>query len=110
MDINVYLAIRGLFHTKWDPAVLDLLDERPDRFLALSRRVRASIDQELAEGSVNRALNRLTDLGYVWSRLQQVRGQQVAVYELTERGERALATYRALIAAYEQVDQDRGAA
>jgi DNA-binding PadR family transcriptional regulator len=110
MDINVYLAIRELFHTKWDPAVLDLLAERSDRYLALSRRVRATIDPHLVEGSVSRSLNRLNDLGYVRTRVSQDTGREISLYELTDRGRRALATYGAIIAAYEQVTLDCGAA
>jgi DNA-binding PadR family transcriptional regulator len=107
MDVDAYLEIRDLFSTKWDPAVLAALDEAPCRFLALVRWMRSHVDTEILDGTVSRSLDRLQELGYVQATPRSDGEREVSVYELTVDGQRALAAYRAIIAAYRQVRPSR---
>ena len=103
MNVNDYLEIRDLFQTKWDPAVLEVLAERPYRFLALVRRVRVTVDNEILDGTVARSLDRLQELRYVDTRPVPAGDRDVLVYALTDRGINTLTAYQAIIAAYRQV-------
>lgn len=100
MDIGLYLEVRQLFQTKWDPAVLDALAERPYRYLALVRRLRRQVDDQLVDGHVTRCLTRLQELGLVHAEAVEQGRQSYALYSLTDDGRRALATYRALLSTY----------
>jgi DNA-binding HxlR family transcriptional regulator len=103
MHVSDYLEIRDLFQTKWDPAVLAALSQRPARFLALVRRVRSSVDDEVPDGTVARSLDRLQQLGYVHADPHREGEREYLDYTLTVRGVQAVAAYRAIIAAYRRV-------
>lgn len=100
MDVHLYLEVRRLFQTKWDPALLDALAERPYRYLALVRRLRRTVDDQLVDGHVTRSLTRLQELGLVRSDVVAQGRQKYAVYTLTADGRHALATYRAILTTY----------
>jgi DNA-binding PadR family transcriptional regulator len=103
MNVNDYLEIRDLFSTKWDPAVLAVLGEKPCRFLALVRRVRRRIDHEILDGAISRSLDRLQELGYVCAHPIADGEREVSMYGLTDQGRQALDEYRAIIDAYRRV-------
>jgi DNA-binding HxlR family transcriptional regulator len=107
MNVNDYLEIRDLFSTKWDPAVLAVLGNEPCRFLALVRQMRSHVDNEILDGTISRSLDRLQELGYVKATPWSEGEREVSVYGLTVEGQRALTTYRAIIAAYRQVRPPR---
>jgi DNA-binding PadR family transcriptional regulator len=107
MDVDDYLEIRDLFSTKWDPAVLAILGKEPCRFLALVRRMRSHVDNEILDGTISRSLDRLQELGYVSGTPRSEGEREVSVYGLTAEGKRALTAYRAIIAAYRQVRPPR---
>jgi hypothetical protein len=70
VDVDLYLRVRQLFETKWDPAVLDLLAERPSRYLALVRRAQRMVgeqvaDEHIVEATITRTLQRLQQAGLV---------------------------------------------
>jgi DNA-binding PadR family transcriptional regulator len=92
-----------LFHTKWDPAVLSVLSEKPRRFLALVRAVRATVGGEILDGTVARSLDRLQQFGHVTTESVQFGERVVTVYCLTDRGREQLMAYQAIVAAYRQV-------
>lgn len=107
MHVNDYLEVRDLFQTKWDPAVLEVLSERPSRFLALVRKARLAVDSEILDGTVARSLDRLQQLGYVRADPVSAGEREVLVYTLTNEGVHVVATYRAIIAAYRRVRELR---
>jgi DNA-binding HxlR family transcriptional regulator len=107
MNVNDYLEIRDLFQTKWDPVVLEVLFERPHRFLALVRRMRTTVDSEIADRSITRSLDRLQELGFVGAAPEPVGGRDVLVYALTDNGVRVVTAYQAMIFAYRQVRPPR---
>jgi DNA-binding PadR family transcriptional regulator len=108
MDVGVYLEVRDLFRYKWDPAILDVLAERPYRYLALGRRVRTLVDGTMEHGAVNRALARLQEAGYIHATPASAGGRDISVYELTDEGYQALATYRAILSTFEQMRSPEG--
>jgi DNA-binding HxlR family transcriptional regulator len=102
VDVVLYLEVRQLFGTKWDPAILDVLAERPCRYLVLVRRLRRSVHDRLDDRHVTRALARLQDRGLVRAD-DVVQGRCVhVVYRLTEGGRQVLGTYRVLLTSYAQ--------
>jgi DNA-binding HxlR family transcriptional regulator len=103
MNVNDYLEIRDLFQTKWDPAVLEVLSERPHRFLALVRRMRSAVNSEIPDRSITRSLDRLQELGFVGAAQEPVGGRDVLVYALTDSGVDIVTAYQAIILAYGQV-------
>jgi DNA-binding PadR family transcriptional regulator len=103
MDVSVYLEVRDLFKFKWDPAVLDVLAECPYRYLALARRVRTLVAGTMEHGAVTRALVRLQEAGYVHATPTSAGARDISVYELTDKGHQALATYRAILSTFEQM-------
>lgn len=113
MDIDLYLRVRRLFETKWDPVVLDLLAERPSRYLTLVRRAQRVVgeqvaDEHIVEANITRSLHRLQRLGLVRADALAQGRRRVAVYHLTDRGRSVLDTYRALLAAYDSTGTDDG--
>jgi DNA-binding PadR family transcriptional regulator len=100
VDVDLYLEVRQLFQTKWDPAVLDVLAERPCRYLALVRKLRRTVDDQLVDGHVTRCLSRLQELGLVRADVVVQGRREYAVYCLSDEGRRVLATYRALLVTY----------
>ena len=103
MDVSLYLEVRDLFRSKWDPAILDVLSERPYRFLALARRVRLIIGGSMEQVAVNRALSRLQEAGYIHATPANAGARDISIYELTDEGHQALATYRAILCTFEQM-------
>jgi DNA-binding PadR family transcriptional regulator len=99
VDLGTYREIEGLFHYKWDAAILDVLAEEPRRYLALARRVQTTVHPNLSEGEVTRTLSRLGKLGVI-RKTSRTDGRPCEVYELTEKGHQTLAAYHAIIAAY----------
>jgi DNA-binding PadR family transcriptional regulator len=100
MDVDLYLEVRQLFQTKWDPAVLAVLAKRPCRYLALARRLRRVVDDQLVDGHVTRCLARLQDRRLIRADIVAQGQRQYAVYGLTDDGRRALEAYRVILTAY----------
>jgi DNA-binding PadR family transcriptional regulator len=105
VDVDLYLRVRQLFETKWDPAVLDLLAERPSRYLALVRRAQRMVgeqvaDERIVEATITRTLQRLQQAGLVRADVIAQGRRRLAVYHLTDRGRQALDAYQAMLVAY----------
>jgi DNA-binding PadR family transcriptional regulator len=87
--------------------VLDLLAERPARYLALVRRAQRLVEDQLDDGqivdaNVTRSLQRLQRAGLVHADIQRQGRRRLAVYRLTDRGREVLGSYRVILTAYAQ--------
>src|SRR5690349_7559477 len=101
MDVNSYREIQDLFRTDWEPAILDVVAERPYRFLALARRVRDTVDASFIDGNLTRSLTRLQEMALVHkTHGADDDGRPCQVYEVTAKGCQTLAAYHAIIEAY----------
>jgi DNA-binding HxlR family transcriptional regulator len=105
VDVELYLRVRELFETKWDPVVLDLLAVRPSRYLALVRRTQRLVGEQVAgeaivEANITRSLQRLQQSGSVRAEVLTQGRRRVALYHLTDTGRQLLDAYHAMLTAY----------
>src|SRR6478735_6868506 len=77
-----------------DLLLLAALQARPTHGYAIAETLRTRSDGafDLPEGTLYPALHRLERLGFLTSRWSEVNGRRRRVYQLTKKGQRALAT------------------
>lgn len=105
MDVELYMRVRQLFETKWDPVVLDLLAAYPSRYLALVRRAQHLVGEQvvgeaIVEANITRSLQRLQNSGLVRAEVLAEGRRRMALYHLTDHGSQVLDAHHAMLAAY----------
>ena len=103
MDADLYLEIADLFKHRWDPAVLDVLAERPERFRALSRRVQTRIEGHFDDNALGRSLKRLRKAKYIRTTDTAIGRRSVWTYHLTDKGRGLADLYRGVADDYERL-------
>ena len=102
MDLTSYQEVKALFRPDWDAAILDILAQAPGRFTDLTRRIRRDVDVGIADGTLTRSLGRLQRHKLVRTVNNPDGNGSGHVYEITAIGCKKLATYHAILEAYQR--------